>query len=305
MKLNLSNLEKMIKMKRSLFIGGLFLLSLSFSLTSCKQGGNLPDGFEKNEKGLVYQYHTHGSGEATPQEGDFVDIAMSYTDGDTVMFDSQKLGYPMKLPMLKPTFNGDVYDALYMMKKGDSITIMCDADSVFLKLFRMPAVPPEVDSVEFIYFNLKLNNIQTEEEIQMEREAEMQAAAELETIERDAYMAANYPKATPTTSGMYYIQQKKGKGKNAESGKKVKVHYTGKFLNGEVFDSSVERGEPIEFTLGTGQVIKGWDEGIGMMKVGEKAVMIIPSDLAYGPGGRGTIPPSATLLFEVELIDVE
>jgi FKBP-type peptidyl-prolyl cis-trans isomerase len=305
MRSNLSNLEKINKMKKTVLMGGMILLAFAISLTSCKQGNNLPDGFQKNENGLIYKYHVHGSGEASPQETNYVDIAMSYTDGDTLMFDSKNLGYPMKLPLLKPTFKGDVYDALYTMKVGDSMTIMCNADSVFLKLFRMPAVPPEVDSVEFIYFNLKLNAIQTEEEIRMEREAELKAAEDKEITERNEYIQANYPDATPTASGIYYIQQKKGKGKKAESGKKVKVHYTGKFLNGEVFDSSVERGEPIDFTLGRGEVIRGWDEGIGMMTVGEKAVLVIPSNLAYGPGGRGTIPPSSTLVFEVELIEVE
>ena len=292
-------------MKKTLLTGAMVVVALAFSLVSCNQNGNLPDGFKSNDNGLVYKYLGHGTGEATPQEGDFVTISMSYTDGDTLLFDSKNLGYPMQLPIIKPTFKGDVYDGLAMMKVGDSMTFMCNADSVFLKLFRMPAVPPEVDSIENIYFTIKLDKIQTSEEIQAEKEAEMKVAAEGETIAREAYLQANYPDAKPTESGIYIVVQKKGKGKKAEAGKKVKVHYTGTFLDGNVFDSSVERGDPIEFTLGQGQVIPGWDEGIGTMKVGEKAVLVIPSNLAYGPGGRGSIPPSSTLVFEVELIDVE
>jgi len=76
------------------------------------------------------------------------------------------------------------------------------------------------------------------------------------------------------------------------------------FLDGTVFDSSIERGEPIDFPLGQGQVIAGWDEGIGMMKKGGKSVLVIPSDIAYGPNGRGSIPPYSTLVFEVELVDI-
>ncbi|MFA5419711.1 MAG: FKBP-type peptidyl-prolyl cis-trans isomerase [Bacteroidales bacterium] len=291
-------------MKKNLLTVALVLVALAFSLVSCNQGNNLPDGFKKSETGLIYKYHNHGTGEVNPQEGDFVTLAMSYTDGDSVLFNSEKLGYPMKLPMTKATFKGDVYDALFTMKVGDSISIRCDADSVFTKLFRMPAVPPDMDSVKYIYFNIGLSNIQTAEQVEQEKEAEMKVMQEKEATLRNEYLAANYPDTKPIESGMYFILEKKGNGKNAEAGKKVKVHYTGKFLDGSVFDSSVERGEPIEFTLGQGQVIKGWDEGIGMMRVGDKAVLVIPSDLAYGPGGRGSIPPSATLVFDVELIDV-
>jgi peptidylprolyl isomerase len=85
----------------------------------------------------------------------------------------------------------------------------------------------------------------------------------------------------------------------------VKVHYTGKLLDGTKFDSSVDRGEPFGFTLGKGQVIKGWDEGIGLMNVGGKATLIIPSSIAYGDRDMGTIPPYSTLVFDVELLEVE
>ena len=94
--------------------------------------------------------------------------------------------------------------------------------------------------------------------------------------------------------------------KKPETGKKVKVHYKGMLLDGTVFDSSYKRNQPIEFTLGIGQVIKGWDEGISLLGVGDKASFIIPSDLAYGESGAGgVIPPNATLVFEVELISSE
>lgn len=108
-----------------------------------------------------------------------------------------------------------------------------------------------------------------------------------------------------TESGLRYKIIQKGSGEKAESGRNVSVHYEGSLLNGQIFDSSYKRNEPIGFQLGVGQVIKGWDEGISLLQVGDKARFVIPSDLAYGSAGAGgVIPPDATLIFDVELMKV-
>ena len=108
-----------------------------------------------------------------------------------------------------------------------------------------------------------------------------------------------------TSSGLRYKITDKGNGNSAVVGKNVKVHYKGQLIDGTVFDSSFKRNEPIEFTLGIGQVIKGWDEGLALLSEGDKARFIIPSDLAYGEAGAGgVIPPNANLIFDVELVSV-
>lgn len=126
---------------------------------------------------------------------------------------------------------------------------------------------------------------------------------ELETLQ--AYIESNNITTEPTASGLYYIETLAGTGAQATVGDIVDVHYTGTFLDGEKFDSSYDRGEPYEFTLGRGQVIKGWDEGIAYMKEGGKATLIMPSNLAYGASGSGSIQPYTSLIFEVELVDVK
>lgn len=108
-----------------------------------------------------------------------------------------------------------------------------------------------------------------------------------------------------TASGLKYIVIKKGKGKKSETGKIAEVHYTGWLLGGKKFDSSRDRGEPFEFTLGAKQVIAGWDEGVALMKIGDEFRLILPPNLAYGERGAGEIiPPNATLVFDVELLGV-
>jgi FKBP-type peptidyl-prolyl cis-trans isomerase len=112
-------------------------------------------------------------------------------------------------------------------------------------------------------------------------------------------------KPKTTSSGLQYWDIVVGTGATAVAGKPVKVHYTGWLTNGKKFDSSVDRGQPFVFPLGGGQVIKGWDEGVAGMKVGGKRQLRIPPELGYGArGAGGAIPPNATLIFDVELLDV-
>ena len=116
-------------------------------------------------------------------------------------------------------------------------------------------------------------------------------------------LAAGFDK---TESGLRYKMIQKGNGKKAENGKTVAVHYTGQLADGKVFDSSYPRKKPIEFPLGQGNVIEGWDEGIALLQEGDKARFVIPSHLAYGSrGAGGAIPPNATLIFDVELMSVK
>ncbi|RZJ28859.1 MAG: peptidylprolyl isomerase [Flavobacterium sp.] len=122
----------------------------------------------------------------------------------------------------------------------------------------------------------------------------------------DAKMEALAAGFEKTDSGLRYKLINKGSGKKAEKGKTVSVHYSGSLENGKVFDSSYSRKKPIEFPLGLGHVIEGWDEGIALLQVGDKARFVIPSYLGYGSAGAGgVIPPNATLIFDVELMDVK
>ena len=109
-----------------------------------------------------------------------------------------------------------------------------------------------------------------------------------------------------TASGLQYVDEVVGDGPSPQTGRKVTVHYTGTFPDGRKFDSSRDRNRPFQFTIGQGQVIRGWDEGVATMKVGGKRILTVPSHLGYGAAGAGgAIPPNATLVFDVELLGVD
>lgn len=107
-----------------------------------------------------------------------------------------------------------------------------------------------------------------------------------------------------TASGLSYIITRKGKGRLAKAGDIVVVNYTGTLMNGKKFDSSYDSGRAITFPLGKGRVIKGWDEGIAKMHTGDQAIFIVPSKLGYGAEGNGPIPPNVSMIFIVELMDI-
>ncbi len=139
------------------------------------------------------------------------------------------------------------------------------------------------------------------EKLVMQQRSQKGDAAKKEGVD---FLAANAkkPGVKVLPSGLQYKVLKEGTGPSPAATDTVKTHYHGTFINGQVFDSSVERGEPIEFPVNG--VIKGWTEALQLMKVGDKWQLVIPSDLAYGPDGQGPIPPNSVLVFEVELLGV-
>ena len=163
----------------------------------------------------------------------------------------------------------------------------------------------EIETLEIIRVGSEAENFNAVEAFRTfegAREKRIEAEREAVKAELDK-LASGFEE---TKSGLRYQIIQKGGGKAAEAGKTVSVHYKGQLADGTVFDSSYKRNKPLDFQVGVGQVIPGWDEGICLLNVGDKARLVIPSDLGYGAAGAGgVIPPNATLVFDVELMDVK
>ncbi|MCA8832810.1 FKBP-type peptidyl-prolyl cis-trans isomerase [Hymenobacter sp. BT728] len=244
------------------------------------------------------------------------------TATDSVLMHSrrQNRNQPVRIPLdtVRRQQRGTVEEALSLLQPGDSGVFRLNLDTVFLKSFRQP-VPPFIRRAGSTLTVLaKAEKIQTQEQamqdfqqeqLRAQQEAKKQAAALAlkQDAQIQAYLKQNKLKGIKTPSGLYYAITKAGTGAKPKAGQTVSVLYTGMLLNGKVFDASSRNGnKPIEFPLGQGRVIPGWDQGIALLPKGSKAVLLIPSALAYGPqGAGGDIPPNSILRFNVELVGVK
>jgi len=257
----------------------LFLSILFFGLNACMAQPIDKNGFTQLPSGLQYKITQKGSGKS-PKAGD--KITAHYTGkltNDTVFDSSVKRGTPFQFKLGKGQVIKGWDEGFALLKKGEKATFIIPPGLAYGSTARgkIPADATLIFEVELIDF------------------AEAVVPKPYEVKGKDTLK---------TASGLKYIMVKKNDaGAAPEVGKKVLVHYSGYLTDGKMFDSSVEREQPFPFMLGKGQVIKGWDEGIALLKEGEQARLIIPYTLGYGEQGYPPIiPPSSTLIFDVELV---
>lgn len=257
--------------------------------------------------GLIFIESKKGNGQK-PKEGDVARVHFKVSDvTGRVFFSSFDQGEPMRWECGKDFDNVGATEALKLMSKGAKVTAIVPSALAFGEQGRGQMVAP----YSTLVYDFEMLDFMTKAQYEKERAVEQKKAeaaklsAKSEELGKlQSYLKSNNITVKPTPSGLYYIEKTKGKGTSPVNGMKVKVHYTGTLLDGTKFDSSLDRKQPFEFVLGQGQVIKGWDEGIALMKKGGKARLVIPSAIAYGDAGRTpTIPPSATLVFDIELLD--
>jgi FKBP-type peptidyl-prolyl cis-trans isomerase FkpA len=283
-----------------------------------KAQSNSKVSWKKSSNGLEYAILKHDAAAKKSNKEDFLYLNLSYAvkrNGvDSIIFNSEHSapGGKMVLQIVESTYKGDIMEGISMLSEKDSALFALRADSFFLKTVRVEQLPPFILPSEKIYFSIGVDEVVTLQEMQarevaanLQQEENMKTQKAKEISEITEYFKKDGHSPVPSSDGLFLIITEAGEGVPPSNGKTVNVHYTGKLLNGTVFDSSVERGQPFQFKLGQGQVIKGWDLGIALLKPGEKAILGIPSWLAYGARGTGPIPANSPLIFEVQLISYE
>jgi peptidyl-prolyl cis-trans isomerase A (cyclophilin A) len=254
-----------------------------------KVSSKYPD-MTQSESGMLYKSIKKGEG-ASPVKGNKVMLHYTGYLEDGSKFESSydrgtAFAFVYKEQPILPAWE----EAISMMKEGGEMKIVLPPWLGFGAQGK-GVIPPNA----ILEFDLVLEGVK-----------DLQAELAKQNKEFKELMAKDYPKATQTKSGLMYIIEKKGDGNFPSVGQTVEVHYTGYLTNGDKFDSSKDRDQPLVFPLGQGRVIKGWDEGIGLIDVGGKIKLIIPYWLAYGEQGRPPqIPPAATLIFEVEMLSIK
>lgn len=279
------------------------VLGVSFLVASCNKYKQ-----QVTENGLKYLLHEHDDAARKAKLGEILTFHLVLKNGsDSVLRDTYKEAMPVRLVLQQPPFKASFEEGLALLAKGDSATFYVNADSLFAKM--MAPMPPSVKKGTDLSFTVKVLDVQTSEEFQ---KAQAEAGSKQKGIDEKIiadYVAKNKLQGVQkTASGLNYIDEVVGTGDSPGRGDNVKVHYAGKLLDGKEFDNSRSNpqsgGKPIDFQVGVGMVIPGWEEGIMSMKKGGKRKLIIPSGLAYGvDGSPGAIPPNSVLVFDVELVD--
>lgn len=290
------------------YVHYILIAAVSLGLWGCsatKKTTSNDAPFTTTKSGIRYKLLKDAKGKQFAKEGDFVEIFIKTYFEDSLIFDSKEQtgNKPVAFPVSMPRFNGDLSEVFTLMTPGDSGVFMVSVDSMKAN---KQSVQPWMKEGSYINYTIKLVSIKTQEQVQaekIEKAAKTDANPQKEEEEMLKYFKKKNIAPLKRPSGLYYLVTKSTDGEKPISGRTVKVNYTGKLMDGSVFDSNTGK-DPLSFVLGRGQVILGWDEGIALLKKGEKATFFIPSRLAYGENSpTPKIPPGSTLVFDVELVD--
>ena len=259
------------------------------------------------DSGLKYQMHKHDEKGKKAKLGDILtmNLLLKVTaPKDSVMNDTYKAGTPLKIVLQPSGFKGSFEEGLAMLAEGDSATFFVSADSLFGK--QMQPMPPFIAKGSDLKFTVTLIKTQSKDDFMKGMETHKADQVKVDAKKIADYVAQNkIANAQTTSTGLTYVIVKAGTGPTPAKGNVVSVTYTGKLLNGKVFDSTDKNGgQPFQFPVGMGQVVPGWDEGLMKLNKGTKAILILPSVLGYGSQSPGPgIPEDAVLVFDVEMKD--
>ena len=282
-------------------------VAIVFALQSC--------GPKKTDGGITYTIINDSAG-TNLELGGLAYVHLSYAnERDTFNSKKENGGLPIAIRLQDSLkVKGGLEEILLLLSKGDSASFSIRNDSLYKNIF-MVALPDSVKPEKSTTFNLRVVKTLTKDSVsilekkmkeerlaaEMERQAKSQMQIQLDTLAIQKYCKEKGIKAKRTRDGVYYTVKKAAEGITLQPGDTAMTFYTGKLLDGTVFDSNVGK-QPFPVVVAMTQVIRGWHSGLMALKKGEKGTLIIPSSLAYGDRGQGPIPPNSILVFDIEVV---
>lgn len=264
--------------------------------------------FLKTANGIEYKIVKASKSKRTPNVGDVMYMNMSYRTErtDSLLFASSDLGEEFRMRLAAPSDKGCIEEALMLLHEDDSAVIKVDAIKFFVKSQGKASIPAFIKKGDRLVFNVRMKKIVSGLDYANANKDMYQKRIDEENSLINRFLInMNYP-LKKTDSGLHILTINKGAGKKPSVGSSVKIDYTAAFIDGSVFDSTLERSEPFSFVTGKKEVIVGLEEAVMNMQVGDHCLVIIPFRLAYGDQKYGNvIPPFSTLVFEIELLDAK
>ena len=281
-----------------------YILIIIILSPSCSSLDN--NGYTELSPELLFKLHSIGESTKQIHSGDYISIHFQYrTQYDSIFFESKR-----KFQVKGNDGSGSILPALLKMSEGDSASLIVNTHNFFS--YTLESEPPDfLYGSNNFHIELKIDDIQSNTEFEQEKGlfldwiSEFQAS-ETELIRR--YLDDAKLDMSPGKNGLYFISLKSGNNNRVMKGKRVWIHYTGRFLDGHFIDNSNEKSNPIDYIYGTEMfLIEGLEEALGRMHEKEKALIILPSSLAFGSYGSagGIVPPYTTLIYELEVLKVE
>ena len=287
-------------MKKKVDVVASVCLMAMLLMTACTQ--KFP-GYQKTAKGLYYKFYNQDATAAQPQLTDYMKLQMACYLDDSLYYDFRTSGDGVFTQLKESYFPGVLEEAYAMMHVGDSASFYVKADSIARRYYGIRPDSVGLKAGDYFRYEVKLLEIKTAEELQAEAD---RAMAGLKTASEQAfleYLAANNL-TEHTNTGLFYTILKTTNGAVPQEGQTAQIRYVASFLDGSALGSSDELGGPFDVTIGQHKVLRGLEEGVGMMHVGEKARFVIPYTLAYGDNAYGRVPAYSNLVFDVELLGI-
>ncbi|MEY2830360.1 MAG: hypothetical protein RIQ33_2218 [Bacteroidota bacterium] len=279
-----------------------YLLAISFLITTQSISGFSKQSIKKNKSQLNHFFFTENKQNRNIVKGDIILYQLILkNDVDSTVIDTKKEFGEQQLEITTSEFKGDLMDALKLAHEGDSVLFLISTNKLYKK-----NIPFFAHKNTYMKFYFKINHVFTKNQLQQHlmMTFDQQIKIDDSTLTNFFNHSKNIPQRIKP--GLYIDLKEKGIGGDLRKGDSIKVNYTGKLINGEVFDSNTEKRfghvEPFKFVVGIGNVIKGWDEALMMMQRGGKATFYIASPYAYGSKKMGSIPANSILIFDVEVL---